>query len=107
MEVLEECKPQRFVLYAEGLAEVLSILKVSGNSTGLLEYQILSLTARVACLRSHLTDHTKDHASTRGLLKEIVTRTKLLKYLKSESTETFHNIIEGLKLRIWQQLLRF
>ena len=39
------------------------------SDSGSSEVQIAQLTARVAQLTSHLQEHRKDYASTRGLMK--------------------------------------
>lgn len=104
VEVLEECSPPQSVLNAEALAEARAKFRVHETDSGSPEYQIATLTTRIAYLTKHLKANPKDNSSTRGLLKMVATRTKLLKFLKREDTARFHNIIEGLNIRISQQL---
>lgn len=102
--VLEELKPPQFYLNAQAISEARLKFKRHETDTGSPEYQIASLTTRIAYLTDHLKKNPKDHASTRGLLQMVAKRTKLLKFLKRTSTDRFHNIIEGLNIRISQQL---
>lgn len=104
VKVLEQCKPPQFYVNAKAIAEVRSKFKIHETDSGSPEFQIATLTARIEYLTKHLKKNPKDHASTRGLLKMVATRTKLLKYLRRESQERFHKIIEGLNIRISQQL---
>lgn len=102
--VLEECQPPQFYINAQNIAEARAKFKIHESDTGSPEYQIATLTMRIKYLTNHLRVHPKDHASTRGLLKMVAKRTKLLKYLRSQSQDRFHNIIAGLNIRISQQL---
>lgn len=104
VEVLEECPPPQSYLNSQAIAESRAKFRRHETDTGSPEYQIATLTTRIQYLTNHLRKNKKDYASTRGLLKMVATRTKLLKYLRRESQERFHNIIEGLNIRVSQQL---
>lgn len=104
VQVLEECKPPQWYVNRQAIAEARSKFKRHETDTGSPEYQIATLTTRIQYLTNHLRKNKKDYASTRGLLKMVATRTKLLRYVRRESQERFHNIIEGLNIRISQQL---
>jgi small subunit ribosomal protein S15 len=53
------------------------------SDTGSPEVQIAILTRRINDLTEHLKTHRKDHASRRGLLKMVGTRSALLKEIIS------------------------
>jgi len=69
------------------------------GDTGSAEVQIALLTARINDLTGHLKTHKKDHASRRGLLKMVSTRSSLLKYLSNTAPERYRQIIAKLGLR--------
>ncbi len=74
------------------------------NDCGSPEYQIATLTAKIAYLTEHLKKNRKDHASTRGLRKMVSTRTRLLKYIKKENKATFDYLISELGIRVSKTL---
>ncbi|CAN8070416.1 unnamed protein product [Agarophyton chilense] len=78
--------------------------KVHETDSGSPEFQIATLTKRIEYLTVHLKTHPKDFSSTRGLLKMVATRRKLLKYLKRDDPEKFTSIVSGLNIRISQKL---
>lgn len=69
------------------------------NDTGSPEVQVALLTNRIAYLTDHFKTNAKDHHSRRGLLKLVSRRRRLLDYLKRESPERYHGLIERLGLR--------
>ncbi len=69
------------------------------GDTGSPEVQIALLTNRINELTEHLKTHRKDHASRRGLLKMVGTRSALLKYVNSKDVKRYHKIISRLGLR--------
>jgi small subunit ribosomal protein S15 len=71
----------------------------NGTDTGSTEVQIALLTKRIDDLTDHFKEHTKDHASRRGLLKLVGKRRRLLKYLQKKDLESYRNLIAELKLR--------
>lgn len=71
----------------------------SGTDTGSTEVQIALLTKRIDDLTDHFKEHTKDHASRRGLLKLVGKRRRLLKYLQKKDLESYRKLIAELKLR--------
>lgn len=104
--VLEELAPPKRHINKQAIAEAREKFKIHETDSGSPEYQIASLTTRIQYLTSHLKTHPKDYASTRGLLKMVSTRTRLLKYLRRENPDRFDNIIAGLNIRISQKLRR-
>tara|TARA_Y100000590_G_scaffold187040_1_gene213111 strand:+ start:584 stop:820 length:237 start_codon:yes stop_codon:yes gene_type:complete len=73
--------------------------KQNNKDVGSSEAQISSLSKKI----DHLTDHFKknknDKHSTRGLLKAVNQRKRLLKYLKKNNSESYKNILTTLSLR--------
>ncbi len=69
------------------------------GDTGSPDVQIALLTKRINDLTEHLKIHRKDHASRRGLLKMVGTRSALLKYVNKKDTNRYQNIISRLGLR--------
>jgi len=73
--------------------------KQNNKDVGSSEAQISSLSKKI----DHLTDHFKknknDKHSTRGLLKAVNQRKRLLKYLKKNNSESYKNILTNLSLR--------
>ncbi len=69
------------------------------GDTGSPEVQIALLTRRINDLTEHLKIHRKDHASRRGLLKMVGTRSALLKYVSKKDVKRYQEIISRLGLR--------
>ena len=69
------------------------------GDTGSPEVQIALLTKRINELTEHLKTHRKDHASRRGLLKMVGTRSALLKYVSGKDVKRYQQIISRLGLR--------
>ena len=103
-ETFEECSPPQPYLNQIAIKAAQEKFKTHETDSGSPEFQIATLTTRIAYLTDHLRTHPKDHSSTRGLLKMVSTRRRLLKYLKREDANRFDAIIQGLKIRVSQQL---
>ncbi len=73
--------------------------EVHDGDTGSPEVQIALLTKRINDLTEHFKTHKKDHASRRGLLKMVGTRSALLKYVSKKDVNRYHKIISRLGLR--------
>ena len=66
---------------------------------GSSEVQIALLTANINSLSDHFSKNSKDIHSKRGLLKMIMKRRSLMKYLKNTNTTSYENLIKELGLR--------
>ena len=66
---------------------------------GSSEVQIALLTENINSLGNHFTNNKKDIHSRRGLLKMIMKRRSLMKYLKKKNLESYNNLIKELGLR--------
>ncbi len=71
----------------------------SGNDTGSTQVQIALLTERIKDVSGHLKANKKDNSSTRGLLKMVGQRRRLLDYLKKQDLAHYTTILKQLDLR--------
>jgi small subunit ribosomal protein S15 len=78
---------------------IISDFETHDGDTGSPEVQIALLTKRINDLTEHLKIHRKDHASRRGLLKMVGTRSALLKYVSKKDVRRYQEIISRLGLR--------
>ena len=69
------------------------------GDTGAPEVQVAILSERINNLTEHLTGHTKDHHSRRGLLAMVGQRRRLLDYLKRVDEARYDTLIKRLSLR--------
>ncbi|MBW7989345.1 MAG: 30S ribosomal protein S15 [Planctomycetes bacterium] len=79
--------------------EIIGDFETHEGDTGSPEVQIAILTKRINELTGHFKTHKKDHASRRGLLKMVGTRSALLKYVKNKDIKRYQTIISRLGLR--------
>jgi small subunit ribosomal protein S15 len=79
--------------------KIIDDFETHDGDTGSPEVQIALLTKRINDLTEHLKAHRKDHASRRGLLKMVGTRTALLKYVRQQDIKRYQEIISRLGLR--------
>ena len=80
-------------------AELIKSYAQAETDTGSPEVQIALLTERINGLTEHFKSHKKDHASRRGLLKMVGTRSALLKFLNKNDVKRYREIITRLGLR--------
>jgi len=73
--------------------------KIHKTDTGSPEVQIALLTENIEKVLSHLKKHSKDIHSRRGLLKMVVKRKRLLKYLEKESPKRYQSILKKINLK--------
>ena len=79
--------------------KIIGDFEIHDGDTGSPEVQIALLTKRINDLTEHLKTHKKDHASRRGLLKMVGTRSALLKYVSGKNVKRYQEIISRLGLR--------
>jgi small subunit ribosomal protein S15 len=79
--------------------KIIGDFKIHDGDSGSPEVQIALLTKRINDLTEHLKTHRKDHASRRGLLKMVGTRSALLKYVNKKDAKRYREIISRLGLR--------
>ncbi len=98
------CSPPQPVINAQAIAATRLKFRLHENDSGSPEYQIATLTARIAYLTEHLKKNRKDYSSTRGLLKMVATRRRLLKYVKRQDPSRFDRLVKELNIRVSQDL---
>lgn len=79
--------------------KIIDDFETHDGDTGSPEVQIALLTKRINDLTEHLKTHRKDHASRRGLLKMVGTRSALLKYVNQKDAKRYQDVISRLGLR--------
>ena len=87
------------MLTKEKKGKIIEDFKMGDLDTGSPEVQIAILTSRINELTDHFKTHRKDHASRRGLLKMVGTRSALLKYVSRKDLNRYREIISRLGLR--------
>ena len=71
----------------------------NGKDVGSSEVQISTLSEKINYLTDHFKRNKNDKHSTRGLLKAVNQRKRLLEYLKKNNSESYKNILTKLNLR--------
>ncbi|UCC23416.1 MAG: 30S ribosomal protein S15 [Planctomycetota bacterium] len=79
--------------------QIIDGFKTHDGDTGSPEVQVALLTQRINELTEHLKIHRKDHASRRGLLKMVGTRSALLKYMSKKDVARYRETVSRLGLR--------
>ena len=79
--------------------EIIESLKINSKDVGSSEVQIGFLSEKINNLSEHFKKNKNDKHSTRGLLKAVNQRKRLLAYLKINKPESYKNILTKLKLR--------
>ncbi len=86
-------------LSTEQKAQIVKEHQLSATDTGSTQVQVALLTAEINQLNEHLSVHTHDFHSKRGLLIKVGKRRNLLKYLKNEDASAYAALIKKLGLR--------
>ena len=79
--------------------EIIDSLKINSKDVGSSEVQIGLLSEKINNLADHFKKNKNDKHSTRGLLKAVNQRKRLLEYLKRNNSESYKNILTKLNLR--------
>jgi len=87
------------MLKPEEKEKIIQKYKIHNKDTGSPEVQVALLTEEIKRLLAHLKKHPKDLHSKRGLLKMIVKRRKLLRFLKEESVRRYNALVKKLGLK--------
>ena len=74
-------------------------IKINTKDSGSSEAQISLLSEKINNLTKHFEEHKNDKHSTKGLLKAVNLRKRLLEYLKRKNPESYTKILTKLKLR--------
>ena len=79
--------------------KIIDLLKINAKDVGSSEIQIGLLSEKINKLSGHFKENKSDKHSTRGLVKAVNRRKRLLEYLKNNNEESYKNILEKLNLR--------
>ena len=79
--------------------KIIESLRINSKDVGSSEVQIGLLSNKIDNLTNHFKKNKGDKHSTRGLLKAVNQRKRLLEYLKNNNTESYKNILDKLNLR--------
>ena len=79
--------------------EISDSIKTNKKDVGSSEVQIGTLSEKIDYLTDHFKKNKNDKHSTRGLLKAVNQRKRLLEYLKKNNSESYKNILTNLSLR--------
>ena len=79
--------------------EIIDNLKINSKDVGSSEVQIGLLSEKINHLTNHFKKNKNDKHSTRGLLKAVNQRKRLLDYLKKNNSASYKNILTKLNLR--------
>jgi len=74
-------------------------LRINSKDVGSSEVQIGLLSDKINSLSSHFKKNKNDKHSTKGLLKAVNLRKRLLEYLKRKNPESYTKILTKLNLR--------
>jgi len=80
-------------------AEIIKKFKQSDKDCGSSSVQIALLTENINKLSEHFNKNKKDNHSRQGLLKMIMKRRSLMKYLKRTNIDSYEKLIKELGLR--------
>ena len=83
----------------ENKKKIIDSLKINEKDVGSSEVQIGTLSEKINYLADHFKKNKNDKHSTRGLLKAVNQRKRLLEYLKKNNSESYKNILTKLNLR--------
>ena len=79
--------------------EIIDSLKINSKDVGSSEVQIGLLSEKINKLSDHFKKNKSDKHSTRGLLRAVNQRKRLLEYLKDNNPESYKKILDKLKIR--------
>ncbi|WP_413160772.1 30S ribosomal protein S15 [Capilliphycus salinus ALCB114379] len=86
-------------LTQEQKQEIITEHQVHATDTGSAEVQVALLTERINKLSAHLKQNKKDYSSTRGLMKMIGQRKRLLAYIRNKDNDKYRALIQRLGIR--------
>ena len=79
--------------------KIIDSLKISSKDVGSSEVQIGLLSEKINNLADHFKKNKNDKHSTRGLLKAVNQRKRLLEYLRDNNSKSYKNVLTKLNLR--------
>ena len=79
--------------------KIIESLRINPKDVGSSEVQIGLLSDKINNLSNHFKKNKNDKHSTKGLLKAVNLRKRLLEYLKRKNPESYTKILTKLNLR--------
>ena len=79
--------------------EIIDSLKINSKDVGSSEVQIGLLSYKIDVLSNHFKKNKNDKHSTRGLVKAVNQRKRLLEYLNKNNPDSYTKILTKLNLR--------
>ena len=79
--------------------QIISDYEQKKGDTGSPEVQVALLTERINQLTTHAIANKHDYDTKRGLLRLVVQRRRLLKYLSKKDADRYNKLIKSLGLR--------
>ena len=79
--------------------KIIESLRINSKDVGSSEVQIGLLSDKIDSLSDHFKKNKNDKHSTKGLLKAVNLRKRLLEYLKRKNPESYTKILTKLNLR--------
>ena len=79
--------------------KIIDSLKTNSKDVGSSEVQIGLLSEKILNLTDHFKKNKNDKHSTRGLIRAVNQRKRLLEYLKKNNFDSYKNILTKLNLR--------
>ena len=79
--------------------KIIESLRINSKDVGSSEVQIGLLSDKINNLSDHFKKNKNDKHSTRGLLKAVNLRKRMLEYLKRKNPESYTKILTKLNLR--------
>ena len=79
--------------------QIIDDLKINQKDVGSSEIQIGLLSEKINNLTDHFKKNKNDKHSTRGLIKAVNHRKRLLEYLKRRNSDSYIKILDKLNLR--------
>lgn len=95
-----ESRERIYMLEKKKKEEIIKKYRTHKSDTGSSEVQIAILTAEIEDLTKHLKKHKKDHSSRRGLIKKVIQRKRLLRYLEKENQDSFNKLCKKLGIKM-------
>jgi len=89
----------KMALKTKEKTKIIKEVSTHEKDTGSSEVQIALLSKEIDKLVLHLKKHPKDLHSRRGLIKMVITRKKLLAYLKKNSEKRYSSIVKKIGLK--------
>ncbi|MCX6791243.1 MAG: 30S ribosomal protein S15 [Candidatus Gribaldobacteria bacterium] len=87
------------MLKTEAKEKLIGNFQQHDTDTGSAEVQIALLSEEIQKILGHLKKNPKDQHSRRGLLKMVIKRRKLLKFLEQDNKRKYNAIIKKLGLK--------